>query len=245
MSQSIYNSIYNQESALGDRLRSVGANWYQRILVILCGTLAVLILATVSITAKADDDDLLIEDDLLVEDDLLLEDDSLLDDDDSLLEDIDDGSHADAAEDDAGDVAEAAAEEHESLFAESRYPSAGTCGTCHPKQYEAWSVSQHSYSQLSPAYLSLNNKINELANGSNGDFCLRCHNPVGANLGENSFDSNLGRHPTSREGDTCVVCHRLNKAYNKASGRLALVEGGLTEIVFGPMGNDEMERVLD
>ena len=156
-----------------------------------------------------------------------------------------DGASRNDAEEGADDVAESATEEHESLFAESRYPSAGTCGTCHPKQYEAWSVSQHSYSQLSPAYLSLNNKINELANGSNGDFCLRCHNAMGSNLGEDSFSSNLTRHPTSREGITCVVCHRLNKSYNKVSGRLALVEGGLTEVVFGPMGNAEMERVLD
>ena len=135
-------------------------------------------------------------------------------------------------------------EQHEALFAETRFPSASTCGTCHPKHFKEWSVSQHAYSQLSPIYLSLNNKINELANGSNGDFCLRCHNQVGANLGENSFDSNLDRHPTSREGITCVVCHRLNKDYNKASGRLALVEGGLTEPIFGPTGNAELERVL-
>ncbi len=143
------------------------------------------------------------------------------------------------------DVGSAAEKEHEALFAESRFPSAGTCGTCHPKQYSEWSVSQHAYSQLSPVYLSLNNKINELANGSNGDFCLRCHNQVGANLGEDSFKSNLERHPTSREGITCVVCHRISKDYNKASGRLALVEGGLTEPIFGPTGNAEMARVLE
>lgn len=143
------------------------------------------------------------------------------------------------------DVGKKAEKAHEALFAESRYPSAGTCGTCHPKQYEEWAVSQHAYSQLSPVYLSLNNRINELANGSNGDFCLRCHNQVGANLGENSFVSNLERHPTSREGITCVVCHRINKNYNKASGRLALVEGGLTEVIFGPQGNKELARVLD
>ena len=150
--------------------------------------------------------------------------------------------------DDAGQIAQAgksAEEAHEALLTEKRFPSAATCGSCHPKQYREWSVSQHAYSQLSPVYLALNNKINELANGSNGDFCLRCHNQVGANLGENSFVSNLERHPTSREGITCVVCHRLNKSYNKASGRLALVEGGLTEPIFGPTGNQELKRVLD
>ncbi len=137
-----------------------------------------------------------------------------------------------------------AEEEHANLFAENRYPSANTCGICHPKHYKEWSVSQHAYAQLSPVYLSLNNKINQLSNGSNGDFCLRCHSPIGANLGESSFMSNLDRHPTSREGITCVVCHRINKDYNKASGRLALVEGGLTESVFGPSGNKGMEAVL-
>ena len=138
----------------------------------------------------------------------------------------------------------AASNEHLALFVENRYPSAATCGVCHPKHYKEWSVSQHAYAQLSPAYLSLNNKINQLSNGSNGDFCLRCHSPVGANLGESSYASNLDRHPTSREGITCVVCHRINKAYNKASGRLALVEGGLTEPIFGPEGNAGVKNVL-
>ncbi len=142
------------------------------------------------------------------------------------------------------DVALQAAAEHEALFAESRYPSAATCGTCHPQEYKEWSVSQHSYAQLSPVYLSLSSEINELSSGSNGDFCLRCHSPIGANLGESPFMSNLDRHPTSREGITCVVCHRMNKDYNKRSGRLALVEGGLLDPVYGPMGNEEMARVL-
>lgn len=138
-----------------------------------------------------------------------------------------------------------AEDEHEKLFVEGRYPSANTCGVCHPKHYKEWSVSQHAYAQISPIYLSLNNKINKLANGSNGDFCLRCHSPIGANLNESPFQSNLTRHPASREGITCVVCHRIDKAYNKASGRLGLVEGGLTEPVFGPEGNRQLKDVLD
>lgn len=180
------------------------------------------------------------------EGDDLLDDgkDELLDDGkDELLDEEE--KEADDGKEETDDAVKDASEAHEALFAESRFPSAGTCGTCHPKQYREWRVSQHSYAQLSPVYLSLNNKINELANGSNGDFCLRCHNQVGANLGENSIVSNLERHPTSREGITCVVCHRINKDYNKASGRLALVEGGLTEPIFGPKGNAELERVLD
>ena len=137
-----------------------------------------------------------------------------------------------------------AEDDHLKLFLENRFPSAATCGVCHPKHYTEWSVSQHAYAQLSPIYLSLNNKINQLSNGSNGDFCLRCHSPVGGNLGESPFASNMDRHPTSREGITCIVCHRINKAYNKVSGRLALVEGGLTDPVFGPSGNKGVKEVL-
>ena len=137
-----------------------------------------------------------------------------------------------------------AAAAHKALLSENRYPAAVTCAACHPRHYKEWSISQHSYAQLSPVYQSLSNKINELASGSNGDFCFRCHSPVGANLGESQFMSNLDRHPTSREGITCVVCHRIDQRYNKASGRLALVEGGLTTPIYGPDGNEELAAVL-
>ena len=192
-------STYSGYSVLINLLKPWPTIRHQCLSTVMLLGIAVLSLAYVASTSKADDDDLLLEDDSLLEDDLLLEEDDnlLIEMDDHLPPDVQEGQ----AEDKSG-VADTAEEQHAALFAESRYPSASTCGTCHPKQYTEWSVSQHAYSQLSPAYLSLNNKINQLANGSNGDFCLRCHNQVGANLGEDSFASNLERHPTSREGIT-------------------------------------------
>lgn len=138
-----------------------------------------------------------------------------------------------------------ASEAHQALFAENRYPSANTCKVCHPKHYDEWSVSSHAYAQLSPVYMAMQNTINALTNSTNGDFCIRCHTQVGMNMGESTFISNLDRHPTSREGITCVVCHRLNVEYGKVSGRVALVEGDLLTPVFGPKGNAELARVLD
>jgi cytochrome c553 len=134
---------------------------------------------------------------------------------------------------------------HASLFTESRFPSATTCGTCHPQHFEEWAVSQHSYAQLSPAYMALQNFINVNVNGTNGDFCIRCHNQVGMAQGEATGISNLKRPQTSREGITCIVCHRVQHAYNKASGRIALVEGDLLQPVYGPKGNEELKRVLN
>ncbi|MDX1503116.1 MAG: multiheme c-type cytochrome [Thermoanaerobaculia bacterium] len=136
-------------------------------------------------------------------------------------------------------------EEHEQLFLEDRFPSATTCATCHPTHYREWSVSPHSYAQMSPVFNAMHGTVLKLTNGTNGDFCIRCHTPVGMNLEEPEFMSNMDRHPTSREGVTCIVCHRLNQPYGKLSGRLAIVEGDLFEPVYGPRGNEELERVIE
>ena len=172
-------------------------------------------------------------DELLTDDDLLSDDDVLLSDDEPSEE-----KAVDVEIDDAGKA-------HLALFAENKYPSANTCKVCHEDHYKEWSVSQHAYAQLSPIYMAMQNKINKLNNGTNGDFCIRCHTQVGMNIGESPYISNLDRHPTSREGITCIVCHRVELPYGKASGRLALVEGDLLTKVYGPTGGEELERVLD
>ncbi|MCB9398738.1 MAG: NapC/NirT family cytochrome c [Acidobacteria bacterium] len=135
--------------------------------------------------------------------------------------------------------------EHAALFTEQRYPSANTCATCHPDHFREWSVSPHAYAQLSPVFNAMQGTIVKLTNGTNGDFCIRCHTPVGMNMGEPVFMSNLDRHPTSREGVTCITCHRVSDAYGKLSGRLAISQGDLFEPVVGPSGNQELERVIE
>ncbi len=134
---------------------------------------------------------------------------------------------------------------HEALFAESRFPSASTCKTCHPSHYEEWSVSAHAYAQLSPVFNAMHAEIVKRTNGTNGDFCIRCHTPVGMNLEEPIFMSNLDRHPTSREGITCISCHRVNKPYGKISGRQALVEGDIFDKVYGTRGNDNLAEAIE
>jgi hypothetical protein len=138
-----------------------------------------------------------------------------------------------------------AAKAHQQLFVENRYPSATVCRTCHPDQYREWSMSQHSYSQLSPVLQAMQGLVLKLTNGTFGDFCIRCHNQVGMNLGEPLFMSSIDRHPTSREGVTCIVCHRIDQDYGKISGRLAIVEGSLFTPVYGPTGDAELKRVLE
>ncbi|MCI0699296.1 cytochrome c family protein [candidate division KSB1 bacterium] len=139
---------------------------------------------------------------------------------------------------------EEAEKEHEKLILENRFPAAATCRTCHPDHYREWSVSAHAYAQLSPVFNAMHATIMKQTNGTNGDFCVRCHTQVGMNLKEAEFMSNMDRHPTSREGITCVICHRVDKDYGKVSGRLGIVEGDIFEAVYGPTGNKELKRVI-
>ncbi len=180
------------------------------------------------------------QDELLSEEDspLLTDEEELLTEEELVPEEVP------AAEEEEREIREEAVEPHEAILTENIYPSANTCATCHPKQYREWSVSQHAYAQLSPVFMAMQNTINIKTSGTNGDFCIRCHNQVGMNLGESVYISNLDRAPASREGITCVVCHRVTQNYGKASGRLALEQGDLFDPVYGPTGNEELKRVL-
>jgi hypothetical protein len=137
-------------------------------------------------------------------------------------------------------------QEHQRLFLENKYPSAATCRTCHPDHYREWAGSPHAYAQISPVANAMAGAILVANNGTVGDFCGRCHATVGMNMDvpEKVFMATADRHPTSREGVTCVVCHRLNAPYGKNNGRFALVEGDLLKEVYGPRGDEELRRVL-
>ena len=152
-----------------------------------------------------------------------------------------------------------AREAHAALLSEKEYVSATKCQGCHPSHFEQWSMSQHAYAQLSPIYMAMQNAINSKTSNTNGDFCIRCHNQVGMNKGEPTFMSNLGRHPASREGITCVVCHRIAPKnpkgktlgdlmpleYGKVSGRIALRKGDIKDVVFGPKPDDQVKQQID
>lgn len=133
---------------------------------------------------------------------------------------------------------------HANCFAGIEFPSASKCQACHPGHYREWSVSPHAYAQLSPVFNAMSNKLISLNNGTLGDFCIRCHTPVGMARNQPIAISNLDRPPVEREGVTCVVCHRVNQNWGKITGRQALVGGGLDRPIYGPMGNDVLREAL-
>lgn len=133
----------------------------------------------------------------------------------------------------------------EKFGAENPYVSAKTCGECHPKHFDEWSVSPHAYAQLSPVFNAMHGTIVKVTNGTFGDFCIRCHTPVGMNLSEPSFMPNEKRNITSREGVTCVVCHRLAHDFGKISGRLAFEDGPVFNPVFGPSDSEILNETIE
>lgn len=118
---------------------------------------------------------------------------------------------------------------------ETDFVSARECAHCHPRQYEQWSRSMHAYAQHSPAFEAFTLTMVERTGGTIGTFCTRCHTPIGVSLGETASTRNVHRSQISMEGVTCVVCHRLQGRYYKASGRLPVVPGQELEgCLFGP-----------
>jgi hypothetical protein len=124
------------------------------------------------------------------------------------------------------------------------YPSAKECGACHPRQYTEWSRSMHAYAQHSPVFEAFTLTLIERTSGTIGTFCTRCHTPIGISLGETGSTRNVHRSRISMEGITCVVCHRLQVPYYKASARLAVEPGQLMDqCVFGPF-DDPVTREM-
>ena len=123
---------------------------------------------------------------------------------------------------------------HAKAFADSQYPSARVCGECHPGQFKQWSNSSHAYANVSPMFNKFEQKINDLASGTIGHFCVRCHASVGTALGERRDIAWWNRSPASREGITCVSCHRVGEGYGKVNAARRITPGGIHEPVFGP-----------
>lgn len=119
-------------------------------------------------------------------------------------------------------------------LADARYPSATACASCHPKQFAEWSISSHAYASMSPMFNKFEQAINNLAQGTPAYFCLRCHASVGTALGERRDFALWQRAESSREGITCVSCHRVAEAYGKVNGERRITPGDMGEVVHGP-----------
>jgi len=126
----------------------------------------------------------------------------------------------------------------------SLYPTAAQCGECHKQIYEEWSSSQHAYASISPMFHKFEQKFQELTQGTVGTFCVRCHQQVGTQLGEKRETPLWERSLISREGVSCITCHRVKEQYGKVNGERRVEPGKIYEPVYGSGDKSVIKDVL-
>ena len=133
-----------------------------------------------------------------------------------------------------GGAAVAVAEDdpHAAVFAESQYPSAVQCASCHPKVFWEWAVSNHAYASISPMFHKFEQAISDLASGTIGTFCVRCHAQIGTQMAEPREAPLWERSPISREGITCVTCHRVSAQFGKVNGERHVEPGDINKPIY-------------
>jgi hypothetical protein len=146
-----------------------------------------------------------------------------------------------AARAEKGKVAPIPAVDEETL---SLYPTAAQCGQCHKQIYDEWSSSQHAYSSISPMFHAFEQKFQELTKGTVGTFCVRCHQQVGTQLGENRETPLWKMSQISREGVTCITCHRVKEQYGKVNGERRVEPGKIFDPVYGSGEKSVLKDIL-
>ncbi len=126
----------------------------------------------------------------------------------------------------------------------SLYPTAAQCGECHKQIYEEWSSSQHAYASISPMFHKFEQKFQSLTQGTVGTFCVRCHQQVGTQLGEARDAPLWERSQISREGVSCITCHRVKEQYGKVNGERRVEPGKIYEPVYGSGDKSVIKDVL-
>lgn len=117
------------------------------------------------------------------------------------------------------------------------FQSAETCASCHPRQYDEWRQSMHSYAALSPVFDAMAGKAYRDTSGAIGTFCTGCHTPQGALDGEPGSSTAATRSALSREGINCDGCHTAT-GHDGPTGDAAITRD-LGRVRYGPYPGGE------
>jgi len=134
---------------------------------------------------------------------------------------------------------------HADVFAESSYPTAAQCGACHTQIYREWASSNHAYASISPMFHKFEQTINDLSSGTVRAFCVRCHQGVGTQRGEERWQPLWARSQIAREGVTCISCHRITDEYSKTNGQRFVQPGDISRPVTSTGENSKLSEVLE
>ena len=173
-------------------------------------------------------------------------DDDLLAGDDTELTDDSEDKNEEAEEETKEVKVERAhgTDPHMSLLTAEEFPSASKCAKCHQKIYKQWARSNHAYASISPMFHKFEQAINDLTQGSIANFCVRCHISVGTTLKEPRHMPIWDRSQVSREGITCVTCHRVKEDFGKVNGERRMEPGNIFTPMYGPSDSKVLNSVI-
>lgn len=138
----------------------------------------------------------------------------------------------------------AAKDPHAEAFDKEQFPRASTCAACHQQIYDEWSYSNHAYASLSPMFHKFEQTITDLSSGTIGTFCVRCHAQVSTQVGEPREMPMWERSQVSREGITCITCHRVNSEYYKVNGERRINPAPLNSPVYSSKRDSKFAEVV-
>jgi nitrate/TMAO reductase-like tetraheme cytochrome c subunit len=87
-------------------------------------------------------------------------------------------------------------------------------------------------------------KFQHLTQGTVGTFCVRCHQQVGTQLGESRETPLWKMSQISREGVSCITCHRVQEQYGKVNGERRVEPGKIYDPVFGSGEKSVIKDIL-
>ena len=120
----------------------------------------------------------------------------------------------------------------------------GMCAICHgvidDHPYQQWQGSMMANAARDPLFLALLAIANQDI-PSIGDFCLRCHAPVGWLRGNSKPADGSQLAEIDLEGVQCDFCHRLTPPENIGSGQYRVAD---VPAVFGPYPDPEFEPMV-
>jgi hypothetical protein len=134
---------------------------------------------------------------------------------------------------------------HADVLSDEGFPTAAQCGTCHDKIYREWASSNHAYASISPMFHKFEQKINDLSSGTIRAFCVRCHQQVGTQLNERRDLPLWERSQISREGISCITCHRVRDEFAKVNGERTVVSGDIYLPVSGAGDGETLKKVIE
>lgn len=108
------------------------------------------------------------------------------------------------------------------------------CAECHPDHVREWSGSMHAFAGLDPVFLAMEAKGQRETDGALGDFCVRCHAPMGVADGAVAVGADVADLPEAQRGVTCAFCHLVDDVRGDHNNALVLADDG---VIRGPFSD--------